>query len=91
MEAMQEVLEFLASVSWVRVIVTVVSVAIAVYFGIYWPARLFEEYTGQRGVRYIWYFAGIMMMAMVYISLYGYGDFWTSFIESGGTEELMDP
>jgi len=83
-----DVIEFLASVNWVRVFVTIVGTAIAVFFGIWVPARLFETYTGQVAVRYVWFVAGGMMLVMIYISLFGYGNFWTMYVESGAAEEL---
>jgi hypothetical protein len=86
---LESVLSFLAAVNWIHVIISVISVAIAVVVGIWVPARLFELYTGQPAVRYIWYFVGGMMLVMVYLSLYGYGNFWTLYIETGGSEEHM--
>jgi hypothetical protein len=86
---LEDVLNFLAAVNWIHVIISVFALTIGVVVGIWIPARLFELYTGQPAVRYIWYFVGGMMLVMVYLSLYGYGSFWTLFAESGGAEEYM--
>lgn len=83
MEWLEEVLEFLARVHWIRVVITVLATAIAIVFGIWAPARLLETYTNQPAVRYVWYAMGTALLVMVYVSMYGYGHFWELY---GGLE-----
>jgi ABC-type arginine/histidine transport system permease subunit len=83
MEWLDEVLEFLSRVNWLRVVVTVLATAVAIILGIWAPARLLERYTNQVAVRYIWYVMGTGLLIMVYISMYGFGHFWTLY---GGLE-----
>src|SRR5690606_29979937 len=85
-EVLTDVFDFLARVHWVRVIFTVLLTAIAVFLGIWLPARILERYTNQVALRYVWYVGGTLMLIMVYVSMYGYGHFW----ELYGTSELAE-
>lgn len=76
------VLEFLSQLDWLRVVIALIGTGISVVFGIYIPARILEDYTGQVGVKWIWYFLGTFCLVMVYISMFGYGYFWTAYSET---------
>ncbi len=81
MEWLESVWEFLVHVRWGNVAVTVILGAVAVVGGIWWPARMMEEYTGQPKVRYIWYFVGTMTMVVIWWSMWSYGRFWNLYMD----------
>jgi ABC-type amino acid transport system permease subunit len=89
MEWLQTVFEFLSNVHWMRVIITVLATAVGVVAGIWFPARMLENYTNQPAARYIWYVLGTGAMVLIYISMYGYGLFWELYLESDLREELQ--
>ena len=73
------VTEFLSHLDWLRVVFALLGTVVAVVFGIYIPARILEDYTNQPALRWIWYGLGGMCLIMVYISMFGYGYFWTAY------------
>ncbi len=76
MEWLSEVFDFLVSVHWVRVIITILATAVGVVLGIWVPARLLELHTNQPAVRYVWYVMGTLTLIMIYVCMYAYGHFW---------------
>lgn len=88
MAFIQDILDFLGNVQWLRVIVTVLMTFVGVVLGIWFPARMLETHTNQPAARYVWYVAGTMVMVMIYISMYGYGHFWDLYVDSAETQEV---
>jgi len=82
MEFLDGVIDFLAGVQWLRVVITIIATLLAVVGGIYLPARVLEAHTNQPLVRYAWYVVGTMALVMIYLAMYGYGQFWDLYRES---------
>lgn len=78
----ESITEFFNNLDPVRATFTIFGTIIAIIFGIYIPARILEDYTNQPAMRWIWYFTGFITLVMVYISMYTYGYFWTSYQET---------
>lgn len=84
---MAELLDYLASVDWMAVVVSVVLFTVAVIVGIWMPGKYIERHTNQPAARYVWYCVGALTLVMIYIAAYGYGLFWNNLNES----EKRDP
>ena len=87
-EFFSEIWTFLSNVHWVRLIITIMATFIAVVLGIWFPAKMLEEHTNQPLARPAWYFVGTMALVMIYISMYGYGEFWQLYADSPETQEI---
>ncbi len=72
----QDILDWASTVNWFRALFNLIVVAAAVVLAIWLPGRALEYHTNQRGVRYIWYVIGSLVLVMVYLCMYGYGRFW---------------
>lgn len=70
-----------------QIFVTVVATLIAVVLGVWLPGRLLEAHTRQPAARYVWYVASLIVMVMIYISMYGYGHFWQLYSDSEETQQ----
>lgn len=81
-EILKDVWTFLLDVEWLRVFVTVIFTAVAVVAGIWWPAKLLEAHTNQPLVRWGWYVVGTFALVMIYLAMYGYGNFWNLYHDS---------
>ncbi|MCB9932850.1 MAG: hypothetical protein H6841_05435 [Planctomycetes bacterium] len=82
-----DVWDFLSSLDWVRVIVTILFTAMAVVLGIWFPARMLERHTNQPLAKPVWYVVGTLALVMIYVSMFGYGRFWTLYSNSPETQE----
>ncbi|MCA8919182.1 MAG: hypothetical protein KDB68_07240 [Planctomycetes bacterium] len=78
---------FLSNVHWVQLIVTLIATLIAIVLGVWLPGRLLELHTNQPAARYVWYVASLIVMVMIYISMYGYGHFWQLYSDSEETQQ----
>lgn len=78
---------FLSSLNWMRVFFTILFTAVAVVFGIWFPARMLAEHTNQPLAKPVWYVIGTLALVMIYISMYGYGHFWELYSESPESQE----
>jgi predicted PurR-regulated permease PerM len=81
--------QFLTSLDWIRVIFTILFTAVAVVFGIWFPARMLEQHTNQPLAKPIWYVIGTLALVMIYISMYGYGHFWELYSNSPESQEAV--
>lgn len=86
-EFLQETWIFLGNVQWVRVIITILATLIAVVLGIWFPAKMLELHTNQPLAKPAWYVVGTLCLLMIYISMYGYGNFWQLYADSPETQE----
>jgi len=87
MEFLENVWNFLGNLNWIRVFFTIVFTAVAVVFGIWYPAKMLEQHTNQPLARPVWYVIGTLALVMIYISMYGYGHFWELYSNSPETQE----
>ncbi|MCC6464457.1 MAG: hypothetical protein IT463_03845 [Planctomycetes bacterium] len=76
MDWLQPVLDFLAQVRWGYVFLVLISTVAAVYFGVLLPGRLIEAHTNQPIARWVWYVVSVLVLLMIYVAMYGYGEFW---------------
>jgi ABC-type arginine/histidine transport system permease subunit len=88
MNFLADVWELFDGLNWVRVFVTVLATLVAVVLGIWFPARMLEAHTNQPLARPVWYVAGTLILVMIYVCMYGYGQFWTLYAESPETQQL---
>lgn len=88
---MDEALQFLANVQWVRVIVTVAATFVCVLLAVHLPGRLLEEHTNQPAARYVWYVASLMLMIVIYACMFGYGLFWDLYSQNPELNNNLPP
>lgn len=79
----EDMLAWAARIDWVKTLINVLIFAAAVVLAIWLPARVLEYHTNQRGVRYIWYVIGSLVLVMIYLCMYGYGRFWEADWQTG--------
>lgn len=87
MEFLNDTWSFLGALNWGRLVVAFFATVIAVVVGIWFPARMLESYTNQPLARWAWYVVGTLALAMIFISMYGYGHFWTSYAASDEAQQ----
>jgi thiol:disulfide interchange protein len=87
MAFIQDVWNFLYDLNWVRVIFTVLFTVLAVVLGIWFPARMLEQHTNQPLAKPVWYVVGTLALVMIYVSMFGYGRFWSLYADSKETQE----
>ncbi|MCC6575169.1 MAG: hypothetical protein IT462_15440 [Planctomycetes bacterium] len=82
-EFFQNLQAWASRIDWWRTFFSVLVFAVAVVLAIWLPARVLEYHTNQRGIRYVWYVIGSMILVMIYLCMYGYGRFWESDWQTG--------
>lgn len=78
---------FLTELNWWRVIVTILFTALAVVLGIWFPARMLEQHTNQPLAKPVWYVVGTLALVMIYVSMFGYGRFWSLYADSKESQQ----